>query len=87
MKREHMIAILMADKCTKNEAERFIRQNEVMVFEEGNLFGYWSEYWRSEEGCQDFEDFRKMVDNGVLAPYLSHVIYNNVDYYIEYGFK
>ena len=80
--REREIELLMMDKCTKSEAEKYLKNGSV-VFEdfEENIEHYLNE-WDIKEG--DKEEYRKMVTDKIPARDWGIVEDNEKTYYIMY---
>ena len=82
MKNEMMINVLMTDRCTRAEAEKFLK-NGTVVFEdfEENVESYLDE-WDVDE--DDREPYRKMVANKITVTDWGIVEQDGKTYYIMY---
>lgn len=92
MKREQQIEILMEDRCTKNEAERFLKNGTTIYddFEE-NFDLYMEELKLSfPKGLEDedyielVDAYKKMIATGIPATDWGIVKTNEKTYYIQY---
>ena len=76
--RERDIAILMEDRCTKREAEEFIRKGTT-IYEDPK------EYIQSLKDCGCYEgQTLEQIRNGEKVPYAAMVEYEGHEYLIEY---
>lgn len=76
--RERDIAILMEDRCTKKEAEKFIRKGTT-VYEDPE------EYIQSLKDSDCYEgQTLEQIRNGEKVPYAAMVEYEGHEYLIEY---
>ncbi len=83
MTKEREIEILMKDRCTKQEAEKFLK-NGTTIFDdlEENLDDYFEE-WNVDE--EEKEIYRKMVSEKVPATDWGIVECDGKTYYIMYA--
>lgn len=81
MTKEKMIEILMHDRCTKKEAEAFLK-NGAVVIEESEISGFLKEY---NEGAYDESDIAtaENIEAGKVENF-NHVILDGEKYYIMY---
>ena len=88
MRKEKMIEILMADRCTKGEAEKFLKNGTLIYIAkdfESNYMEYASEDHASEEDIKDLTDrYKNMIDNQEPITDWSIVNLGGKRYYIEY---
>ena len=86
MTREMEIEILMEDRCTKSEAEKYLN-NGTIIFEdfEENLDSYIKEF--SDEDVIGFDEksFREMVETKKPLPDWGVVEKDGKTYYIMYA--
>lgn len=81
MKHDLMIEILKEDRCTKSEAERFIKSGAT-IYEEGfesELLSLLNEFKEDDEKHYTIDD----VKNGDITD-VSYVRYCGKDFYIVY---
>ena len=88
MDRETQIKILMKDRCTKSEAEKYL-ENRVTIYEdlEKNLEQYLEEWAHLNDESDDVkytDQVREMVKTKVPMTDWGVVEYNGKKYYIEY---
>lgn len=83
MTNEMMINVLMADRCTKSEAEKYLKNGSVVFddFEE-NFDSYMKEWDCNEE---EKEAYRKMIDSKNPATDWGVVEQDGKTYYIMYA--
>lgn len=84
MTRERKIEILMLDKCTKSEAEKYLKNGSI-IYEGGDFEKFFDDYmkeWNIKE--EDIEEYRKMVTDKIPALDWGIVEDNGKVYYIEY---
>ena len=83
MTNEMMINVLMADRCTRAEAEKHLK-NGTVIFEdfEENVESYLDE-WNIEE--EDREAYRKMVTDKIPVADWGIVEQDGKTYYIQYA--
>ena len=69
MTKERQIKILMMDRCTKAEAEKYVNNNRVTIYEdfEENFDQYMDELvlragFGKEEAEEEIANYRKMID-------------------------
>ena len=88
MSKEKMIEILMADRCTQREAEKFLKNGTVIYTAkdfESNYMDYASEDHASEEDMKELADlYKKMIDSQEPITDWSIVNLGGERYYIEY---
>lgn len=82
MTRKREIELLMLDRCTKSEAEKYLK-NGSTIFEdfEKNIESYFDE-WNIKE--EDKDEYRKMVTDKIPARDWGIVEDNGKTYYIMY---
>lgn len=84
MTHEKQIEILMAERCTKREAERFLKEGttifEAAEFEE-NFENYMNDWYADDE---EIESYRRMIDEGIEPVDWSIAEYEGNKYYIMY---
>ena len=82
MTRKREIELLMLDRCTKSEAEKYLK-NGSTIFEdfEKNIESYLDE-WNIKE--EDKDEYRKMVTDKIPARDWGIVEDNGKTYYIMY---
>lgn len=88
MDRETQIKILMKDRCTKSEAEKYL-ENRVTIYEdlEKNLEQYLEEWAHLNDETDDVkytDQVRKMVETKIPMIDWGVVEYEGHTYYIEY---
>ncbi len=79
MTHEMMIEILKNDRCTKAEAERFIKDGTTIFEDAGEFLEFINEFKEEDEERYTLDD----VKNGCVAD-TSIVTYNDNEYYIAY---
>lgn len=88
MSKEKMIEILMADRCTQREAEKFLKNGTVIYTAkdfESNYMDYASEDHASEEDMKELAGrYKKMIDSQEPMTDWSIVNLDGERYYIEY---
>ena len=77
MTSEIMINVLMADRCTRTEAEKFIKAGTTIYTDEQEIVEVAKEVSDNESITLD------NIKNGNVTD-ISYVRYNNNDYYIVY---
>lgn len=77
MKNEMMINVLMADGCTRAEAEKFIKAGTTIYTDEQEIVEFAKEVSDNEPITLD------NIKNGNVTD-ISYVRYNGNDYYIVY---
>lgn len=78
MSKETMIKILMADRCTKSEAEKYVKSQSVIIWCDINEFYNDMLEWYSDE------EIRDMFINGNNLPDCSAVDIDDNLYIIAY---
>ena len=77
MTNEMMIDVLMADRCTRTEAERFIKAGTTIYTDEQEIVKFAKEVSDNESITLD------NIKNGNVTD-ISYLRYNGNDYYIVY---
>lgn len=88
MNKEKMIEILMADRCTKVEAEKF-SNNGTSIYDgkdfESNYIDYANEYYASDEDIKELAyQYKDMIDTQTPIPDWGIVNLSGEKFYIEY---
>lgn len=88
MDRETQIKILMKDRCTKSEAEKYL-ENRVTIYEdlEENLEQYLEEWTHLNDESDDVkytDQVREMIETKIPMTDWGVVEYEGHTYYIEY---
>lgn len=79
MTKEMMIEILKEDRCTKAEAERFIKDGTTVFEDAGEFLEFINEFKEEDEERYTLDD----VKNGYVSD-TSCVRYEDKEYYIAY---
>ena len=76
MNKELMINLLLEDRFTKSEAEKMIKENRVIIYD--NIDNYLSEL--NAEKYEDDDDITlDMIKNGEIAD-VSYIVYEGNEY-------
>ncbi len=89
MTHEEMMRILMADSKTKREAERRIRANTAVIYDdfEERFDSYMNEWfgdWNEEDRDEEVEKHREMIETGEALLDWGIVNLDGKRYYILY---
>lgn len=89
MTRERQIEILMMDRCTKPEAEKFLKRGTTIFEDLEENFDNYMDEWKSscideEEYTQMVNNFKKMIETGEAVTDWSVVKLEGKNYYIMY---
>lgn len=79
------IEILINDRCTKKEAEAYLNENRVVIFEAEDFEEHFEEYmsdWGMDE--EDSEPYRRMITEGFIPADWGITTYEGQKYYIAY---
>ena len=82
MTREREIEILMQDRCTRLEAEKFLKNGAVIFEDFEENMEYYLDGWAIEE--EDREEYRKMVTDKIPVADWGIVEQDGKKYYIMY---
>lgn len=90
MTRENKIEILMKDRCTKSEAEKYLKNGSIVFEDFEENFDKYMEEWKSgyAEDSDDYtemvESYRNMIETGNPATDWGVVKKDGKTYYIMY---
>lgn len=90
MTREREIEILRADRCTKSEAEAYMKRGTIVFTAEdfeGNFEGYMNEWfgdWDEEDREEEIANLRKMIETKEAPQDWGVVELEGETFYIEY---
>ena len=82
MTREKEIEILMADKCTKSDAERHLKNGAIIFEYLKERFDEYAKEWQLDE--EERKKFKKMIENGVPVQDWGVAELDGKMYFIEY---
>ena len=85
-----MIKILQEDRCTKNEAEKLLKNGTTILEDFKENFDFYMQEWKSGISDEDdykklVDDCRKMVETGEPIPDWGVVNFEGKTYYIMYA--
>lgn len=82
MTKELEIEILLKDNCTRQEAERYLKDGTAVYEDLEEHFEEYMKEWSIEE--DELEKYKDMINKKKPAPDWSIVEHNGKTYYIQY---